>query len=289
MSSSSLPSLLFLQDSHKSSHKGQSGRVAVIGGSAEYTGAPYFSGMTAMRTGADLAHIFCDASAASVIKSYSPDVIVHPYLTSEDVDPWLERMHSIVIGPGLGRNENLVQELRGILSKAINLQLNIVIDADGLFFFSRYKDILEQEKGKAIVVLTPNVMEFSRLSGGQKPTGNWPQQFAEELGVILVVKGPEDVITDGEVTKKVSSPGSRKRCGGQGDLLTGALATFLHAMGSASPIVAAVESCKLVRRAAVLADRKRGWSLVASDVLQEIPIALEELVTELSYGGGQKK
>ncbi len=62
--------------------KGLSGRVAVIGGSEEYTGAPFLAGMSALRTGADLVHVVCPPSAAVAIKSYSPDLIVHPWLTT---------------------------------------------------------------------------------------------------------------------------------------------------------------------------------------------------------------
>jgi NAD(P)H-hydrate repair Nnr-like enzyme with NAD(P)H-hydrate dehydratase domain len=61
-------------------HKGRRGKVAVIGGCAEYTGAPYFAAMAALRCGADLAHVFCAEAAAPVIKSYSPELIVHPYM-----------------------------------------------------------------------------------------------------------------------------------------------------------------------------------------------------------------
>ena len=58
--------------------KGDAGRVGIVGGSAEYTGAPFFAAMAAYRAGADLVHVFCPPRAASVIKSYSPDLIVHP-------------------------------------------------------------------------------------------------------------------------------------------------------------------------------------------------------------------
>ena len=61
-------------------HKGRRGKVAVVGGCAEYTGAPYFAAMAALRCGADLAHVFCAEAAAPVIKSYSPELIVHPYM-----------------------------------------------------------------------------------------------------------------------------------------------------------------------------------------------------------------
>eukprot|EP00850_Spirogloea_muscicola_P027073 SM015298S01687 [mRNA] locus=s15298:34:297:- [translate_table: standard] len=61
-------------------HKGQSGKVAVVGGCREYTGAPFFAAMAALKLGADLSHVFCAAAAAPVIKAYSPELIVHPVL-----------------------------------------------------------------------------------------------------------------------------------------------------------------------------------------------------------------
>lgn len=69
-----IPPLLF------DAHKGEAGRIGVVGGSEEYTGAPIFASMAAFRTGADLVHVFCTSSAAIPIKSFSPDLIVHPIL-----------------------------------------------------------------------------------------------------------------------------------------------------------------------------------------------------------------
>ena len=63
-------------------HKGQCGRIGIIGGSKEYTGAPYLSAISALRTGADIVHVFCSPSAATVIKSFSPDLVVHPHLST---------------------------------------------------------------------------------------------------------------------------------------------------------------------------------------------------------------
>ncbi|KAI3681610.1 hypothetical protein L6452_36410 [Arctium lappa] len=56
------------------------GRIAVIGGCREYTGAPYFSAISALKIGADLSHVFCTKDVAPVIKGYSPELIVHPLL-----------------------------------------------------------------------------------------------------------------------------------------------------------------------------------------------------------------
>jgi ATP-dependent NAD(P)H-hydrate dehydratase len=58
-------------------YKGNCGKVAVVGGSAEYTGAPYYAAVAALRTGSDLAHVFCPLEALIPIKCYSPEIIVH--------------------------------------------------------------------------------------------------------------------------------------------------------------------------------------------------------------------
>lgn len=65
------------------SRKGDNGRIAVIGGSLEFTGAPFYSAISSLKVGGDLAHIFCSKSASLAIKSYSPEVIVHPVFVSE--------------------------------------------------------------------------------------------------------------------------------------------------------------------------------------------------------------
>ena len=67
-----------------------------------YTGAPYFAAFSALKTGADLVHVFCEREAGQVIKSYSPELIVHPVLDTEyvmeQIDQWLPRFHCVVIG-----------------------------------------------------------------------------------------------------------------------------------------------------------------------------------------------
>lgn len=71
----------------KNSKKGDNGNIGIIGGSYEYTGAPYYAAISALKVGADLVHIFCSKSAAVPIKTYSPEIIVHPlFVTSEEID-----------------------------------------------------------------------------------------------------------------------------------------------------------------------------------------------------------
>lgn len=63
-------------------HKGQSGRVGIVGGSREYTGAPFFSAISSLRTGADISYVLSTEDASQIIKSFSPNMIVLPILYS---------------------------------------------------------------------------------------------------------------------------------------------------------------------------------------------------------------
>ena len=64
--------------------KNQNGVVGIIGGSYEYTGAPFYAAISALKVGADMAHIFCSKSSSTPIKTYSPEIIVHPLFVSSD-------------------------------------------------------------------------------------------------------------------------------------------------------------------------------------------------------------
>lgn len=57
-------------------YKGAAGRIAIVGGSREYTGAPYYAAMAALRGGAELATVYCHADAAPAIKAYSPGTLL---------------------------------------------------------------------------------------------------------------------------------------------------------------------------------------------------------------------
>eukprot|EP00268_Persea_americana_P025239 TRINITY_DN2459_c0_g1_i5.p1 TRINITY_DN2459_c0_g1~~TRINITY_DN2459_c0_g1_i5.p1 ORF type:complete len:212 (-),score=37.18 TRINITY_DN2459_c0_g1_i5:567-1202(-) len=158
-------------------HKGQAGKIAVIGGCREYTGAPYFAAISALKIGADLSHVFCTKDAGTVIKSYSPELIVHPVLEESysvrddekvsvsrtvlaEVAKWMERFDCIVVGPGLGRDPFLLDCVREIMKLARESSVPLVIDGDGLFLVT---DNLDLVRGYPLAVLTPNVNEYKRL------------------------------------------------------------------------------------------------------------------------------
>lgn len=236
----------------RSRHKGQAGNIAVIGGCREYTGAPYFAAISALKIGADLSHVFCTKDAAPVIKSYSPELIVHPVLEESysvreedkknisskvlaEVGKWLERFDCLVIGPGLGRDPFLLDCVSEIIRHARKSNIPIVIDGDGLFLVTNH---LELVSGYALAVLTPNVNEYKRLVQKVLSSEVNNEDPAEQVltlskqigGVTILRKGKSDLISDGDTVKSVSIYGSPRRCGGQGDILSGrqVILFFLH-------------------------------------------------------------
>ncbi|EDV98895.1 ATP-dependent (S)-NAD(P)H-hydrate dehydratase [Drosophila grimshawi] len=257
-------------------YKGQYGRIGVIGGSLEYTGAPYFAAITAMKVGADLSHIFCHADAATVIKSYSPDLIVHPVLNREDaveeIKPWIDRLHVLVIGPGLGRDERILKTATDIIKFCLGIGKPIVIDADGLFILNNNIDLV---CGQRDVILTPNAVEFERLFG-KDPAAASEKMLLLGDGVVVLEKGANDKIHIPHTNEVYAMPigGSGRRCGGQGDLLSGSLATFfywaLQSNQSNPAYLAACASSYFVKKLNYAAFQKLGRSLVASDMVNEI-------------------
>jgi len=164
-----------------SRHKGQNGKVGVIGGSFEYTGAPYYGACAALRGGGDLSHIFCTEKAATPIKSYSPEIIVHPYLLSEvdlkreakkeeiedcikSITKWYDPLNAVAIGSGLGRDNGVA----ACIEKLFSSLGDIVTVCDGDFFWflsEKNKEGLSEKikERSRYTVLTPNKVEFKRL------------------------------------------------------------------------------------------------------------------------------
>ncbi|KAH8400552.1 hypothetical protein KR222_006663 [Zaprionus bogoriensis] len=258
-------------------YKGQNGRIGIVGGSLEYTGAPYFAAITAMRVGADLSHVFCHAQAATVIKSYSPDLIVHPLLDRDDaveqIKPWIDRLHVVVIGPGLGREARILKVATDILQLCLDMGKPIVLDADGLFLLN---DNIGLVRGKRNVILTPNAIEFQRIFGTDTAVAS-EKMLSLGDGVVVLEKGSQDKIYVPHAKEVNIMPvgGSGRRCGGQGDLLSGSLATFFYwALQSDQPDAAYLAACAsshFVKQLNHAAFQKLGRSMVASDMVQEIP------------------
>ena len=265
-------------------HKGQAGRIGIVGGSLEYTGAPYFAAISALKVGADLVHVFCPQACAPVIKSYSPELIVHPLLDSNNaiiqIEPWLERLHVLVIGPGLGRDRAVLQTVSELIKICRQLQKPLIIDADGLYLITHDISLVKDYYG---VILTPNAIEFCRLFGNDRDK---IRNTMEKLGrgVTVIEKGPNDLIYDSLTLEKYECPhgGSGRRCGGQGDLLAGALSTFyfwcLESKQEPTPaVVACFAASFLTKNCNKYAFKIKGRSMTATDMVEQIHRVFDDI------------
>ncbi|XP_043811086.1 ATP-dependent (S)-NAD(P)H-hydrate dehydratase isoform X2 [Manihot esculenta] len=294
-------------------HKGQAGKIAVIGGCREYTGAPYFAAISALKIGADLSHVFCTKDAAPVIKSYSPELIVHPILEESysigegdrkyisgkvvaEVDKWLERFDCLVVGPGLGRDPFLLDCVSEIIKQARRLNVPIVVDGDGLFLVT---NSIELVSGNSLAVLTPNVNEYKRLvqkvlncEVNDQDAHGQLLSLSKRIGDVTILrKGKADLIADGEIVKSVSVYGSLRRCGGQGDILSGSVAVFLSwarqyimaaegnvAIRPTNPtVLGCIAGAALLRKAASLAFENRKRSTLTGDIIEYLGKSLEDI------------
>lgn len=256
-------------------YKGQAGRIGVVGGSLEYTGAPYFAGISGLKVGADLIHVFCAKQAASVIKSYSPELIVHPILDDnsavDKIKPWLDRLHVLVIGPGLGREPETLSTVTELINVCRSVEKPLVIDADGLFLVSEKPEVIKDYPG---VILTPNAIEFYRIFGND----NEPNlKISELFGSKCVVfkKGRIDAFYSCDAVGYGPEGGSARRCGGQGDLLSGALAVFyywarLKSVDAESVFTACYAASKLTKECNAGAYKRLKRSMTTSDMIMEI-------------------
>ncbi|WWC89158.1 ATP-dependent (S)-NAD(P)H-hydrate dehydratase [Kwoniella dendrophila CBS 6074] len=234
-------------------HKGQAGRIGVLGGSGDYSGAPYFSSAGAMRFGADLAHVICEPGAGAVIKTYSPDLIVHGVLDptksmdqiKEELKGILARLHVLIVGPGLGRSEHMQNCAKLAFEIAReNDQMGVVVDADGLWLVQNEPQVVMDWPGVPRVILTPNVMEFKRLceklqiDPSSSPETLCPK-LAKALGnVTIIQKGATDIISNGlQIPSALQSEGSDDKQGGQRDILENEIEGGLKRVGGQGDIL----------------------------------------------------
>ncbi len=267
--------LMNLVHRKQDAHKGNSGRVLVIGGGAYY-GAPALAAMAALRTGADIVTVAVPENVSDTVASFSPDLIVVP-LTGNMISPAnisvlkdLIGSHDVtVIGPGLGRHKDTLDAVAQI----IPLCKKAVIDADGLFNL----DLPVKSDGSFI--LTPHSVEFSRLSAIRLPQDlnekkKIVKQFSKEKDVITVLKGKTDIISDGQSIRFNRTGNAGMTVGGTGDVLTGitgALFTVNNAMDAAS--------CAVFINGAAgdLAFEEKGFGLLATDIIERITDVTSEV------------
>jgi len=193
------------------SYKGQHGKVGIVGGCVEYTGAPFFASQSSMLVGCDMSYIIAMPEAAAAIKGFSPDMMVVPWLPPSDTaleaaaardphvaaeseeeahikdsktkfDRFRPRMTSMVLGPGLGDQRSVAAAAAGFLSSARNTKLPFIVDGSGI----------------SSVIAAPHKVAVGDASSG-------PDAISTVQGCRLAVLTP-NVAELGRIAAKLGSP-----------------------------------------------------------------------------------
>jgi ADP-dependent NAD(P)H-hydrate dehydratase len=271
-----------IQPRRNNSHKGDNGVVCVVGGSRIFHGAPYFASMAALRTGADLVYLAVPKLIVSPIRALAPDLIVFPIadakLTRGAADAllkWLPEIDSVVIGPGLGRQSP--DGLKKIIGNVcLERKIRASLDAE-----AQHTELYSMIRGKDCIT-TPHPGEFKRIFG-EEPGESLEEKIAStkkrasEYGITIVLKSFETVITDGVsvYVNRIGSPAMT--CGGIGDTLSGVIGSLLaQTRGTdVKSVDIAAAASYIVGQAGKKAAEIKGFHIVASDIVEQIPSILK--------------
>lgn len=272
--------LLRIKSRDKESHKGLNGRVLVVGGSKDYSGAPAFAGLSAMAAGADIVVIACPESAATSIKSYSPDLIVKglsgEFINKDMVEDILELSRgfdSVLVGCGAGMESETGEALNELVEK---IEKPLVLDADALKLID-----LDNVQKKENLAITPHAAEFKAFFGDSSPVIlrdlrekiSAYQSLSHQIEGTVLLKGNIDLIFQGNKFRlnKTGSPGMT--VGGTGDCLAG-LVSALMAQGLSS-FDAAGLAAFINGRAGELAQKEYGYNFTTSQMIEFLPGAFK--------------
>lgn len=257
-------------------HKGDFGRLLVVGGSEVFSGAPALVALAALRTGVDLTYIAAPQKTAHTISSMSPSLITVK-LEGEHLNPrnaavikrYMEMSTAVVMGPGLGLHNETRDAVMKILEMMEEEKTPLLLDADGLKAFAESK-----RKAGLPLVLTPHAGEYQLLTGKQPSRdlgkrAEEVQKTARKLGVVVLLKGPVDVISDGKRVKLNFTGNPGMTAGGTGDVLSGIVGTFLAQQ--ADPFEAAVAGAFINGAAGDFVQSEKGDHIVPTDIIDWIP------------------
>ncbi|MDR0777906.1 MAG: NAD(P)H-hydrate dehydratase [Methanomassiliicoccaceae archaeon] len=252
------------------SHKGENGRLLVIGG-GEFFGAPAMSAMAAYRTGIDMVHIATPKSTYLPIASLTPTFVMHQLsddvLLEEDVKGLLEltkQADAVLIGPGLGTSDKTMAAVRDFVFKC---DKPMVVDADAITAIAQVA-VLRRD-----IVITPHKAEFERVSGFALASCDL-MEVSKKKNVAILLKGRTDVIVHGD-KKKINNTGSpAMTVGGTGDVLAGVVAALLSK--GMEIFDASCLGAYICGSAGEKAFDEYSYGMIATDVIEKIPEVLKD-------------
>lgn len=259
----------------KYSYKGNYGRVTVIASSKGFTGAGVISAQAAVRSGAGLVTLCCTSDVQDIVSSKLLEAMTANLDDDESLQNLLKKSDVIAIGPGMGNDNGTLRILEKVVKES---ECPLVIDADAINVLQGNLHLLEGKKGK--VILTPHLGEMSRITGIPIDTIkekrlDIAREFAYKYRIIILLKGYNTIITDGETSIINSTGNSAMASGGMGDCLTGMIAS-LTAQGY-SPMEAAYMSAYIHGYCGEKLSKEM-FCVNAGHVLEHIPYYIKQIM-----------
>jgi hydroxyethylthiazole kinase-like uncharacterized protein yjeF len=273
------------------SHKGDAGKVLIIGGAHGMSGGLLLAGLGALYCGAGLVRLgMLDRHSAHVSAAH-PELMIHD-ISDESPESWINShpFDVLAIGPGLGQNENAKQWLR----TAINHEGPLIVDADALNILASHRTLLSKIKQRPFpTVLTPHPGEAGRLLRSdshavQSDRLATLRHLIEISHSIIVLKGQHTLVGALErIPQRCMAGNAGMASGGMGDVLTGIISS-LCAQGIRQQLGAWEATCLGVQLHAAagdqLADSGIGpIGMTASELVIAARHLLNQAITNQSF------
>lgn len=269
------------------SNKGDYGYVGIMGGCIEYSGAVKLANLSccALKSGAGVVRLIIPKTIAT---SVAPYLLEQTIFTIDDedskmkfnqkqIEDSLNKIKALAIGMGWNKSTQYEKILEYIL---FNYEIPVVIDADGLNTLANMNlEILNKTKCK--IILTPHLKEFERLGkilleGIKNDSINIAKEFAKKYNVILLLKGPTTIVTDGKIVYLVKKGCPGMATAGSGDVLSGILVGLLG-YNKADILTVATGAYLNGLAGEIAQDKYTDISQMAHDTIECIPEAIKKI------------
>lgn len=266
------------------SHKGENGRVLIIGGSKDFYGAPILNAMAALGSGADMIYLLVPSCIADNVKNIAgPDFIVRSYkgenFNLDGAKAALElcnNIDSVLIGSGFLENE---EELKACDALLKNINIPTILDAGAIKVL---KNVEGFKKYKCPTIITPHKKEFANLFGEEVPSTATEFKYCVRMAAYntdsyIFLKGAKDYIISPKGHIFVNTTGNPgMTSGGTGDVLAGAIA------GLAAQKLDMLSACNCAGFAVGSAGdtlyKNMGYFYSSSQVAKALPLVLKKLM-----------
>lgn len=256
-----------------SSHKGENGKILIIAGSHLFHAAAIWPAEIASKI-VDMVFFSSVSENNAVVKGKFTNGIIVP---REKLDDYMNEADAILIGPGLPRPDGKLagdQDTKELTESLFAKFPNKKWVVDGGSLQTIKPDILPKH-----AIVTPHQQEFAKLFQIPNPNNQIPKniviQKAKQFGITILLKGPVDIVSNGNQTERISGGNAGMTKGGTGDVLAG-LVTSLYTKNDA--FTSAVVASYINKKAGESLFNKQGYYFNATDLVNEIPGLLKKML-----------